>query len=84
MTYAVIDLARRDDDVRRAGHTPLIYMPGPASRRTGAQILTPSGMVLGLRIDGAEEKFGELLEEERVDSTRATSSSSTRTASPRR
>ena len=29
-------------------------------------MLTPSGMVLGLRIDGAEEKFSELLEEERV------------------
>ena len=29
-------------------------------------MLTPSGMVLGLRIDGAEEKFAELLEEERV------------------
>jgi serine phosphatase RsbU (regulator of sigma subunit) len=30
-------------------------------------VLTPSGMVLGLRIDGAAEKFSELLEEERVD-----------------
>ena len=29
----------------------------------GAQILIPSGMVLGLRIDGATAKFNELLEE---------------------
>jgi sigma-B regulation protein RsbU (phosphoserine phosphatase) len=32
-----------------------------------ARVLTPSGMVLGLRIDGAAEKFAELLEEERVE-----------------
>ena len=50
----------------RAGHTPLIYMPGAASPVKGAQILIPNGMVLGLRIDGAEEKFAELLEEEQV------------------
>jgi sigma-B regulation protein RsbU (phosphoserine phosphatase) len=66
MTYAVIDLAAATMTYARAGHTPLLYMPGPASPTKGAQILTPSGMVLGLRIDGAEEKFSELLEEERV------------------
>ena len=66
MTYAVIDLKAATMTYARAGHTPLIYMPGPASPTKGAQILTPSGMVLGLRIDGAEEKFSELLEEERV------------------
>ena len=27
----------------------------------------PNGMVLGLRIDGAAEKFSELLEEDRID-----------------
>jgi len=66
MTYAVIDLNASTMTYARAGHTPLLYMPGPASPTRGAQILTPSGMVLGLRIDGAEEKFSELLEEERV------------------
>jgi phosphoserine phosphatase RsbU/P len=66
MTYAVIDLAAGTMTYARAGHTPLIYMPGPSSPTKGAQILTPSGMVLGLRIDGAEQKFSELLEEERV------------------
>ena len=49
----------------RAGHTPLIYMPGRRRHGAGAQVLIPSGMVLGLRIDGAAEKFNELLEEER-------------------
>ena len=55
------------DDVRRAGHTPLIFLPGPARRSPVSQILMPSGMVLGLRIDGAAEKFDELLEEHRID-----------------
>jgi len=50
----------------RAGHTPLIYLPGPSAAKSGAQVLVPSGMVLGLRIDGAETKFAELLEEEQI------------------
>ena len=66
MTYAVLDLAAATMTYARAGHTPLLYMPGPSSPTKGAQILTPSGMVLGLRIDGAAEKFSELLEEERI------------------
>jgi serine phosphatase RsbU (regulator of sigma subunit) len=66
MTYAVIDLAGATMTYARAGHTPLLYLPGPSSPIKGAQILTPSGMVLGLRIEGAAEKFSELLEEERV------------------
>jgi sigma-B regulation protein RsbU (phosphoserine phosphatase) len=66
MTYAVIDLTAATMTYARAGHTPLLYMPGPSAPTRGAQILTPSGMVLGLRIDGAAEKFSELLEEERV------------------
>ena len=66
MTYAVLDLAAGTMTYARAGHTPLIYLPGPAVAEPGAQILIPSGMVLGLRIDGAAEKFDELLEEERI------------------
>jgi hypothetical protein len=38
----------------------MIYVPG---RGGGAQVLTPDGMVVGLRVPGAEEKFGDLLEE---------------------
>jgi len=67
MTYAVIDLRRGTMTYCRAGHTPLIYLPARATGAPAAQILIPSGMVLGLRIDGAAEKFVELLEEERVD-----------------
>ncbi|HEX2452938.1 MAG TPA: PP2C family protein-serine/threonine phosphatase [Vicinamibacterales bacterium] len=65
MTYAVLDLAGGTMTYARAGHTPLIFVPSPATS-TVAQVLTPSGMVLGLRIDGAAEKFAELLEEQRV------------------
>ncbi len=60
MTYAVLDLEARRMSYARAGHTPLIYMPASGG---GAQVLTPNGMVVGLRIPGAEEKFVELLEE---------------------
>jgi serine phosphatase RsbU (regulator of sigma subunit) len=49
----------------RAGHTPLIYLPGGTIQRD-AQVLIPNGLVVGLRIDGAAEKFSELLEEEEV------------------
>ena len=65
MTYAMLDLGEMSMTYARAGHTPLIYLP---CRDHGgeAQVLTPSGMVLGLRIEGAAEKFAELLEEERV------------------
>jgi sigma-B regulation protein RsbU (phosphoserine phosphatase) len=65
MTYAVLDLAGGTMTYARAGHTPLIFVPNP-STSTVAQVLIPSGMVLGLRIDGAAEKFAELLEEQRV------------------
>jgi sigma-B regulation protein RsbU (phosphoserine phosphatase) len=63
MTYAVLDLAIGEMTYARAGHTPLIYLAGPASPNRGAQVLVPNGMVLGLRIDGAAAKFDELLEE---------------------
>jgi phosphoserine phosphatase RsbU/P len=67
ITYAVIDLDLGAMTFCRAGHTPLIFLPGPASPAPAVRVLTPSGMVLGLRIDGAAEKFAELLEEERID-----------------
>jgi serine phosphatase RsbU (regulator of sigma subunit) len=66
MTYAVVDLAASKMTYCRAGHTPLIFLPGPSSPVQGAQVLTPSGMVVGLRLPGAAGKFEELLEEEVV------------------
>jgi sigma-B regulation protein RsbU (phosphoserine phosphatase) len=70
MTYAVIDRKLGVMTYCRAGHTPLIFLPGPASlAEKGVQILIPDGMVVGLRIPGASEKFDELLEEHRIDLT---------------
>jgi sigma-B regulation protein RsbU (phosphoserine phosphatase) len=56
MTYAVVDLRARTITYARAGHTPLIYVPGAcadgATRQV--QILTPDGMVVGLKLDNGE------------------------------
>jgi sigma-B regulation protein RsbU (phosphoserine phosphatase) len=66
MTYGVIDLGRGVMTYARAGHTPLVYLRGDKSE-PAAQVLTPSGIVVGLRIPGATEKFADLLEEGRID-----------------
>jgi sigma-B regulation protein RsbU (phosphoserine phosphatase) len=68
MTYAVIDLRAGAMTYARAGHTPLIYLPGRA--RDGrsvprVQILAPDGLVLGLKIDNGE-MFERLLEEQTI------------------
>jgi serine phosphatase RsbU (regulator of sigma subunit) len=65
MTYAVIDLDALTMTFARAGHTPLVYLKDGDSR--GAQSLVPNGLVVGLRIPGAQEKFTELLEEQQID-----------------
>ncbi len=63
MTYAVLDLAARRLTYARAGHTPLVHVPfTPEGPRT-PRVLAPDGLVVGLQIDGVEEKFVELLEE---------------------
>jgi phosphoserine phosphatase RsbU/P len=67
MTYAVLDLAAGRMTYARAGHTPLIHMRQGASAGNTVQVLVPNGMVLGLRIPGAEGKFAELLEEDEID-----------------
>jgi serine phosphatase RsbU (regulator of sigma subunit) len=67
ITYAVIDLHAGTMTFCRAGHTPLIFLPGPTSKVPSAKVLTPNGMVLGLRIDGAADMFAQLLEQQRVD-----------------
>ncbi len=63
MTYAVVDLEHRTFTYARAGHTPLIHVPGPTSTEASVRVLQPNGMVLGLQIPGGIAKFEELLEE---------------------
>jgi len=58
MTYAVIDLDAQTLTCARAGHTPLLVVSDGRS-----EVLVPSGMVLGLRLPGAGERFEELLVE---------------------
>jgi sigma-B regulation protein RsbU (phosphoserine phosphatase) len=69
MTYAVFDLKAGKMTYARAGHTPLIFMRSGGSPAQPVRVLIPSGMVVGLRIPGAHEKFIDLLEEESVDLT---------------
>ena len=63
MMYAVVDLETRTLTYVRAGHTPLIYVPADGSAPGRSQVLIPGGLVVGLSLDGIEEKFAELLEE---------------------
>jgi phosphoserine phosphatase RsbU/P len=63
MTYAVLDLRARTMTYARAGHTPLIYVPGPGSSSRAVRILAPDGLVLGLKIDNGQ-MFERLLQEE--------------------
>jgi sigma-B regulation protein RsbU (phosphoserine phosphatase) len=62
MTYAVVDLRARTITCARAGHCPLIYVPGPDAVSRTPQLLTPEGMVLGLQFDMGDT-FDRLLEE---------------------
>jgi sigma-B regulation protein RsbU (phosphoserine phosphatase) len=65
MTYAVVDLQARTMTYARAGHTPLIYLPGVNGASRKVQILTPDGMVLGLKLDQGE-MFERLLVEQTI------------------
>jgi sigma-B regulation protein RsbU (phosphoserine phosphatase) len=47
----------------RAGHTPLLYVPGNKTKH--AQVLVPDGMVVGLKLDNGE-MFERLLEEQTI------------------
>lgn len=55
MTYGVIDLERREFTFARAGHCPLVHVPGqaPAGLRH-ADVLAPDGLVVGLQIDDGQ------------------------------
>jgi sigma-B regulation protein RsbU (phosphoserine phosphatase) len=65
MTYAVIDLNAGLLTFARAGHTPLIYLAADGGSAE-ARVLVPSGLVVGLRIPGAMQKFTDLLEEDSI------------------
>jgi phosphoserine phosphatase RsbU/P len=72
MTYGVLDLSRGLMTFARAGHTPMVYLQGegregPEAGEGAVRVLAPSGIVVGLRIPGATEKFAELLEEDRIE-----------------
>jgi phosphoserine phosphatase RsbU/P len=58
MTYAIIDLEAATLTLARAGHTPTIVVSAGASH-----LITPEGMVLGLRLPGAGERFEQMLKE---------------------
>jgi serine phosphatase RsbU (regulator of sigma subunit) len=65
MTYAVVDLRARTMTYARAGHTPLIYVPGVCAEGGPRQvrILIPDGMVVGLKLDNGEMFERHLVEE---------------------
>ncbi len=54
MTYAIVDLRKRIMTYARAGHTPLIYVPGAGVGARDVRILVPDGMVVGLKLDNGE------------------------------
>jgi phosphoserine phosphatase RsbU/P len=58
MTYLVLDFDARTVTHARAGHTPLIVVS-----KGCPDVIIPSGMVLGLRLPGASERFADVLEE---------------------
>lgn len=63
MIYAIIDTKARTLTYARAGHTPLLYVPGPGAPTQGLTLLAPEGMVLGFNIDDGR-MFERLLEEQ--------------------
>jgi sigma-B regulation protein RsbU (phosphoserine phosphatase) len=64
MSYGVINLEKQEMAFARAGHCPLIHVPGnaPPGMRN-ASVLTPDGLVVGLKIDDGHQLFESTLEE---------------------
>src|SRR5262249_44912627 len=46
MTYAIVDLDARTMTYARAGHTPLMYVPGASACDRTVRVLAPDGLVL--------------------------------------
>lgn len=65
MIYAIIDVDAKTLTYARAGHTPLLCLPGPSSSMRGLRLLAPDGMVLGLNLDDGRT-FERLLKEETI------------------
>lgn len=62
VSYVLLDLRSRTMRYARAGHCPMIYMPGSYAPSRTPQMLTPDGLVLGLQLDEGRT-FTRLLEE---------------------
>ena len=62
VTYLVVDLRAGTLKYARAGHCPLVYVPGPYASQRAPQLLTPDGLVLGLQLDEGRT-FVRLLDE---------------------
>ena len=62
VTYLVVDLRAGLVQYARAGHCPLVYVPGPYAQRRKPQLMAPDGLVLGLTLDQGRT-FNRLLEE---------------------
>jgi serine phosphatase RsbU (regulator of sigma subunit) len=62
VTYLVVDLRAGTLKYARAGHCPLVYVPGPYAPARTPQLMAPDGLVLGLQLDEGRT-FVRLLEE---------------------
>jgi serine phosphatase RsbU (regulator of sigma subunit) len=62
VAYLLVDLQARTLRYARAGHCPLIYMPGSHAAARTPQLVAPDGLVLGLQIDEGQ-MFERLLDE---------------------
>jgi serine phosphatase RsbU (regulator of sigma subunit)/energy-coupling factor transporter transmembrane protein EcfT len=62
VTYLLVDLRAGTLRYARAGHCPLIYMPGSYVTERAPQLVAPDGLVLGLQLDEGVT-FTRLLEE---------------------
>ena len=65
MTYAIVDVRAKTMTYARAGHTPLMFVPGAGNRVRSAQVFVPEGMVVGLKLDEGQ-MFDRFLEERTV------------------
>ena len=78
------DRPRRGGDDLCPGRPHAAHVPAGQRHGSRRAVLTPNGLVVGLRIPGAQEKFESCSKRIASSCARATCSSSTPTASPRR